>query len=203
MKRLFVTLGILSMLSFYAYPQSAEAAGCTVSDPCVTLVGSDIVVTVAGVQVAKIPAPVKTVQVKVPVPGPVKTIIQSIPQPGTTVIIPGPTKTVKVPGPTVTIIKTVTGTPQPAQTITSKPTVRVTPVPVPSPSVVVKTVPGKTKTVTVTRTKAAGISLLILILGIILGFTAVQLAGRFAKRKAQKEEVSHLADLRDGLFPKE
>jgi hypothetical protein len=210
MKRLFVALGLAFALALIALPEDepAHAATCTATDPCVTLVGGDIIVTVLGTQVAKIPAPVKTVTVKVPIPGPVQTILRPVPGPVKTILVPGPTKTVyrtrtvtkTVPGP----VRTVTATPSPTGQA-PVPSATLSPAPhlTPSPPVVIKKIlPGKV--VIVTKTKAIGISIGLILFGGLIGILVSYLAGRTtAKKKARQDELDNLRELKSDLISKE
>lgn len=200
MKRLFVTLGLASMLALNVFPQPhpAQAASCPASNPCVTIVGGDIVVVVLGREVARVPAPIKTIQV--PVPGPTRTVIVPGPVKTVKVPVPGPTRTVIKPGPAVTVYVTPKPAPTPPTGQNPSPSATLSPQPAKTE---VKVVHDPGKTVTITRTRAAGISLGLIALGALLGLIAVYLAGRFARRKAKKEELRNLSKLSNDLFPKE
>lgn len=203
MKRKIAAVGLaitLVFLAFYGNSQPVQAATCPATNPCVSIVGSDIVVVILGQQVARIPAPVKTVTVSVPtqIPGPVRTIIRPVPGPTRTVIVPGPTRTVVKPGPTVYVTAKPAPAPgqtgqnqSPSATLTSQPTS-------PDGSRII-TEPGKV--VVVTRTKAVGISLGLVVLGGILGFILSYLLGRVtARRKARQDEIDNLNELKNDLF---
>lgn len=165
MKRIFVTLCIcMSLLLNNALPASAEAPpDCAeiaqVGRVCSVLDGDEIVILVAGREVARFIAPVVRSTVRVTVPGPRVTV------PGPRRTVPGPTRTIYVTRNSKTI--TIRPSPSAGQTIVERDTVTITPSPHPKPSPAVKVV-EKERVITLSIPKAVGFSVGLVLLGILI-----------------------------------
>lgn len=219
MKRVLVAIGLALMLVLFAFgDQARPASDCEPSalgTICTTLVANDIVVTLAGREIARIPAPVKTVSVKVPVPGPT----QLIPGPVRTIIVPSP-----VPGPVRTVYVTSPGpvvhspVPAPSRTTSGPVVPKLTPTPgsatvsaVPSPVVTSSPspVPGKTsirfrdRVVKVSVPQAIAISAGLLLLGLILGLAALYVVYRVGEKDGENIAARRGHELLHDLFKKE
>src|SRR5215216_5186536 len=89
MKRILITFGVVILILLgTAEPASAQECADVsgVGTVCARLVNDEIVVSVLGVQVAKLDAPVVSSTVRVNIPGPAVTV-------------PGPERTIRVSGP--------------------------------------------------------------------------------------------------------
>jgi hypothetical protein len=207
MKRLIAAMGLAAGLALFATPSPVQAADCPATNPCVTLQGSDVVVVVLGREVARVPAPVKTVKVSVPgptvvvpspVPGPVRTVTVTSP-------VPGPVRTVYVsspaPGKTqgpVPVNSPVGQSPTPRATLTPEPTPSPSRASLPDGS---KAVPKER--VVVTKIQAAGISALLIGLTILAG-VVLYLFGRMRQRAKDREaELDRFRHLRDELLERD
>jgi len=174
-----------------------------------------VVVTLLGQEIARISAPVREVEVRVPVPGPT----QLVPGPTDIITIPGPTRTatIPVPGPTTTVTApgaTTTVTLRPSARETSEARDRIesstTPAPnMPAPSATaIKTSPPRTvveereKRVTVTVPQAIGISLGLLLLGLLLGLAAVYAAYAVGYKNSEQADLREWRKFTNELFGK-
>jgi hypothetical protein len=228
MKKALITIGLVPMilaLVLFVFPSKATAApeceATSVGTICARLVGNDVVVTLLGQEIARIAAPVREVEVQVPVPGPTEII------PGPTEIIPGPTRTTTIPpipGPTTTV--TVPGsdsTSTATATVTLRPSgqssearVNIGPsatvsggdiAPGSTPQAIETiTSPPKTvvdereKKVTVTIPQAIGISLGLLLLGLLLGLAAVYAAYAVGYKNSEEADLKEWRKFTNDLF---
>jgi hypothetical protein len=226
MKKALITMGLVPIilaLVLFVSPNKAYAQDCkpsTLGTICASLVGDDVVVTLLGQEILRIPAPVKEIRVEVPVPGPTDIIKVPVPGPTKIIEVPGPTKTVTVPvpgkpGETSTATATVTLSPsgqkgaardtmKPSATPSAgenspgaKPTVTVT-----------KTAPPKVvvdereKKVRITIPQAIGLSLGLLLLGLLLGLLALYAAYTVGYKNSEQAEAKKWREFSDNLFGK-
>lgn len=212
-------MGLAFTLVLFAFPNTAEAQECestTLGSICARVVANDVVITLLGQEILRIPAPVR--EVKVEVPGP-------------RVNIPGPTQTVRIPGPTVTATEEVVA---PGATVTIRPggqddTPRVTvdpssrasgsgssseeesnqsePTPTATETETIETegpakTNTKTKTIEVSVPQAVGLSIGLLLLGLVLGLLALYTAYAVGYKNSEQSELKAWQQLRSDLFGK-
>jgi hypothetical protein len=198
MKRILLTFGVfVSLLLGITSPASAQT--CTdvsgVGRVCTVLAGDKVVVTVLGVEVARVDAPVVHSTVRVQVPGPIRTI------PGPTTTVPGPTRT--IPGPIRTIYitrdgKTITVSPTIPSGQTTYPRDRVSITPSPMPSPVYKTV-AKEREITISIPKAVGFSVGLILAGVLLALAALWLIYIVGYREGSEGDKKFLRDFLNDL----
>lgn len=200
---------VLLLFTGVAEPQSnCEQSAGGLGTVCTTVVGNDVVVTLAGREIARVPAPVKTISVKVPVPGPeqivqvpgpVRTIIQSSP-------VPGPVRTVFVDreGEPVPVRTVLVPTPVPVASLTPQsPSVTVTPQPSPTPTpepVVEERVRFLDREVRISVPKAIAISAGLLALGILAGLVGLFIAYYVGYKDSEEQENRNWASFKNELF---
>lgn len=190
---------ILSVLLTFSAPAHSASQQCTqvgLGTVCATVVGQDVVVTLAGQEILRIKGPVGTVEVQVPVPGPT----QLIPGPVRTIIV---TQATPVPGPTRTIIMYVDrggNVVTPSPTVTPRLTPTVPPAtlePQPTPSVLVV---NRDRPVTKVIQKAVEIGLYVLLGGILVALIALVISYISGYKDAERQEAQNLKNLKDDLF---
>ena len=209
---------ILLALVLFVSPNKAYAQDCETTKAgtiCASLVGNDVVVTLLGLEIARISAPIREVKVEVPVPGPTirlpgPTETVTIPVPGPTEYLPGPsaptaTATVTLsPGQEGVAHGTINPSARPSET-TNAPSAsnapEVTTTVTASPEVVVDE-REREKKVTVTIPQAIGASVGLLLLGLLLGLSALYAAYTVGYKDSEQAQAKAWRRFSDDLFGK-